>query len=388
MPPPCADEKTSRSVLLIMISIFSLGLIGVFTMYERAHDPDWWKHVGIQHDKSSSKGGNRDQVILLDDGNMFVAPHHEGEPPKKGVNNNNNNKEPVSIIPGTPRGPGDVRIAYPQDALPINGRFAETRKLIDFSKIKNGTHFVADYDWEHVKTPTCDDPTNPAGQKKVFDYVDITSPNSKFAGVWLSQHPHVAFVPEFLTDDECAEVIAQASKTLFRSEVAPFKNSGQKPVNDVRTSSQTWLNPSFGIGKKIVDRVMTLFTQFDPNSHEELQVLRYEYGQKYDAHNDYFDPRFYGPQATQRAVTIFLYLTDVDEGGYTWFPRAGGRPPPNEFKSCEHGLKVRPIKRSIAIFYDMDCYGQLDDTSLHGGCPPKVGTKWGGTLWIRWPKYR
>jgi hypothetical protein len=386
MPPPCADEKTSRSVLLIMISLFSLGLIGVFTMYESAHDPDWWKHVGIRHTKNSGGKNNNDQVILLDDGNMFVAPHHQGEPPKNGNNNNkNSNKEPIPILPGAPRGPGDIRIVYPQDAMPVNGRYAESRKMIDFSKVKNGTHFFADYDFAHVGVPTCFPEQNAAGSKKKFDYIDITSPNSRWAGMWLSQRPHVAFIPEFLTDEECGEVIAQASKVLVRSQVAPFQNSGQKPINDVRTSSQAWLNPSFGIGKKIVDRVMQLLHMFDPRSHEELQVLRYEFGQKYDAHNDYFDPKFYGPQPNQRAVTVFLYLTDVDEGGTTWFPMAGGRPQPSEYKSCLHGLQVRPIKRAIAVFYDMDCYGDLDPSSLHGGCSPKVGTKWGGTLWIRYP---
>ena len=42
----------------------------------------------------------------------------------------------------------------------------------------------------------------------------------------------------------------------------------------------------------IDDRVASLTRV--PTTHQELvQVLRYEDGQKYDAHTDYFDPRLY-----------------------------------------------------------------------------------------------
>lgn len=358
MPPPC--EKNGKVVWLIMTALVSLCLIFALTMYENAHDPEWWKHVGIKHDKSNkNKNDDLQQVVLLDDGNMFVAP-------------NRNKKNGVLH-------PADA------DSRPLNGRYAESKKLIDLHAIKNATHFIADYDALGTAVPTCPDPSPLTGKRKAFDYIDIVSNNSRWTGKWLSQHPFVAMIPEFLTDQECAEMVAAANKVLFRSQVAPYQNSNMNPVNDVRTSSQAWLNPNFGIQKTVVDRVMQLLSQFDPRSHEELQILKYEKGQKYDSHNDYFDPKFYGAQANNRAVTIFLYLTDVEEGGFTVFPRAGGRPPPMEFKSCDKGLRVRPIKRAIAVFYDMDCYGQLDDTSLHGGCPPVRGTKWGGTLWVRYP---
>jgi hypothetical protein len=55
---------------------------------------------------------------------------------------------------------------------------------------------------------------------------------------------------------------------------------------------------------------------------EPIQVLRYEIGQKYDAHFDYFrdtvNLRFGG----QRVATVLMYLTDVKRGGETVFPYA------------------------------------------------------------------
>ena len=342
----------SRTVLLITLSIVALLSIGLFVSYERAHDPEWWKHVGIKHDRGGGGGGGGGiaggNVLLLDDGNMFVVPANNG------------------------RGAGDGAKA----AQPLNGRGAESRRLVDLH-LKEGVDYFADYD-VNVGPPRDENGTTP-----VFEYIDITSPNSTWAGVWVSHRPHVAIIPEFMTDAECDQIKTEASKHMFRSEVRPYINSGAAPVDDVRTSSQAWLSPRYGVAKTVVDRAMRLFHQFPSDAHEELQVLKYEKGQKYDAHNDFFDPALYGVQATNRAATIFFYLADVAAGGETNFPRAGGRPAPFEFKTCDKGLRVRPKKRSIALFYDMTSDGKLDHTSLHGGCPVVDGVKYGGTLWIR-----
>jgi prolyl 4-hydroxylase len=378
LPVPAVASKptvaTPKALALLAVALIIFGCIVAFTMYERAHDPDWWKHVGIRHERGAAAGGgdgpDDGRVIFLDDGNVFVAPRHVKKTPQP--------------APGGGAGGGaGGNAALSEDAKalrdgrPLNGRGALSRRLIDLA-VKNGTQYIADYD-VNVGPPAC--PVAPG--KRAFNYIDVTSPNSTYVGVWLSHQPNVVLLPEFLSDTECAQIIAQASKSLFRSQVSPYKNSGASPVDDVRTSSQAWLSPSSGVAKVVVDRIMHLLSDFAPDAHEELQVLRYDIGQKYDAHNDYFDPRLYGKQANNRAVTIFLYLNDVEAGGFTVFPRAGGRPPPMEYKSCDKGLRVRPRRRDIALFYDQDCAGELDETSLHGGCPVERGVKWGGTLWVR-----
>ncbi|CAN0501110.1 unnamed protein product, partial [Discosporangium mesarthrocarpum] len=38
------------------------------------------------------------------------------------------------------------------------------------------------------------------------------------------------------------------------------------------------------------------------------------------------------------------YLSDVEEGGETIFPRAGGRTGPVDFSDCTIGLKVKPAE--------------------------------------------
>ena len=54
---------------------------------------------------------------------------------------------------------------------------------------------------------------------------------------------------------------------------------------------------------------------------EHLQVLKYEPGQFYRSHHDQNSP--YDSPAGPRIFTFFLYLSDVTEGGETYFPKLG-----------------------------------------------------------------
>lgn len=55
---------------------------------------------------------------------------------------------------------------------------------------------------------------------------------------------------------------------------------------------------------------------------EDIQVLRYEHGQKYDPHYDYFTDKVNIAQGGHRFVTVLMYLTNVTKGGETVFPVA------------------------------------------------------------------
>jgi len=114
---------------------------------------------------------------------------------------------------------------------------------------------------------------------------------------------------------------------------------------------------------------------------------------QYDAHHDYFDPALYNNDIhtlqnfiqygrRNRMITVFWYLSDVEEGGETIFPRYNGAPPPLSMANCEVGLKVKPAKGKVIIFYSLKADGGLDPLSLHGACPVKKGVKWAANKWI------
>lgn len=268
------------------------------------------------------------------------------------------------------------------------------RDVVDLServaKLQNGPDYFADYDIGAVAAKAEqrirqeeESPTDAAAKPLKFHYLNSSSP---FYFKWVSSKPMVALIPEFLTDEECDALVAQAKPNLARSQVAiRTADTDKNPINEVRTSSQTWLDTNTGAAKPVIDRILKL-TGFAPGSSEMLQILRYELTQKYDAHQDYFDPGNYGPQPDNRAVTVYLYLSDVEEGGETWFPGADNKPVlTQDYKSCKGGFGFRPHKRSVVVFYDMTPTGGYEPYSLHGACPVKKGTKWGGTLWLRVP---
>lgn len=341
--------------LLAAAALFAVILTYVL-MFPSRTEPDWWKHVGL---KNETKSHHRPfGVKSLGIGVGIVKPS-DAQLSGHAVSS----------------GGGDGVVP----AMKASGRSKDPRQLL--ASLVKGVDYFADYDVEKVTIPA-DTPLKP-GAKRYFSY--MSQNESKYSFVWMSNAPRIAFVPEFLTDEECDYMRNKASKSLQRSQVAVYANDKNgSPINDVRTSSQTWLSLEDPVVKRVSERIFDL-TGFPTGSSEMMQILRYEETQKYNAHNDYFDPRLYGPQSSNRAVTVFLYLDETELGGETQFPNADGKSLTSDYTSCTRGLRVHPKKRAITVFYDMKPDGQLDPWSLHGGCPVKKGVKWGGTLWLRIP---
>lgn len=64
-----------------------------------------------------------------------------------------------------------------------------------------------------------------------------------------------------------------------------------------------------------LEEKLAAWTKFPISHQEDVQILRYQYGQKYGAHWDVFEEK--GP----RAATVLVYLADKDLfGGETAFP--------------------------------------------------------------------
>ena len=107
---------------------------------------------------------------------------------------------------------------------------------------------------------------------------------------------------------------------------------------------------------------------------------------------------FAGPSdGYQRIMTALMYLTHVEEGGETVFPLGTplGRKSTNkkrfkEENACELARKgdpdvlaVKPRRGDALLFYSAHLNGEMDETSLHAGCPVVKGTKWTATRWQR-----
>jgi prolyl 4-hydroxylase len=228
-------------------------------------------------------------------------------------------------------------------------------------------------------------------------------PHAKVEMTTISTDPRIFEIKNFITDEECDELIAVSRSNIRRSTTGIGK--GMK--NSKRTSENAFDDAS-EVALRLKRRAFQLL-RIEWNKHmaDGLQVLRYSKAQAYSPHTDFFgggvsDEYNWDPaqNGTNRFATILLYLTDVALGGETVFPLAGDRPPvdaaapPGEALTqlsgwelemanvCATKLAVKPMRARAILFYSQDTSGKLLMSSLHGGCPVIEGDKWAANLWV------
>eukprot|EP01063_Lacrimia_lanifica_P002282 TRINITY_DN11192_c0_g1_i1.p1 TRINITY_DN11192_c0_g1~~TRINITY_DN11192_c0_g1_i1.p1 ORF type:complete len:367 (+),score=110.52 TRINITY_DN11192_c0_g1_i1:57-1157(+) len=197
--------------------------------------------------------------------------------------------------------------------------------------------------------------------------------------------PRASYIENFWTEAEADEVLKIAQGHLQRSRVV-----SAEAVSSVRTSQGMFIGGEDARGPTIsaARRRVSLITGLEVGNVEATQVLRYDAGQFYRAHPDYFVP---GPLADehlkrggQRVATVLAWLNDVDGGGNTTFPHS---------KNPDTGLPytVPPKKGDAIVFWncletpsDGSPYCPPDPLSYHAGEPPREGAeKWVSVFWVR-----
>jgi prolyl 4-hydroxylase len=174
---------------------------------------------------------------------------------------------------------------------------------------------------------------------------------------------------EFLTKEQCHELITAAEPALIKSTVVDQKTGGSVDHPN-RSSYGTFLKRgSTPLIKSIEERIAQI-TGIPVEHGEDLQILRYEPNQEYKPHHDYFslkdNPTAQSLEtAGQRIMTFLIYLNTPEEGGGTYFPEAN-----LQFEAEEgYGLLFK--------------YEKQERQSLHAGTPVKKGVKWVATKWLR-----
>ncbi|GBG70085.1 hypothetical protein CBR_g5717 [Chara braunii] len=134
-----------------------------------------------------------------------------------------------------------------------------------------------------------------------------------------------------------------------------------------------------GIEEKIAD-----WTHIPKENGEAIQVLRYQYQEKYEAHFDYFHDKNNQALGGHRIATVLMYLSDVEFGGETVFPSATtDQPKDSTWSDCaRRGVAVKPRKGDAILFFNLHPDATPDPSSLHTGCPVIRGEKWSATKWL------
>ncbi|XP_039129649.1 probable prolyl 4-hydroxylase 4 [Dioscorea cayenensis subsp. rotundata] len=204
----------------------------------------------------------------------------------------------------------------------------------------------------------------------------------------ISWKPRAFVYRGFLTDQECDHLISLAKSELKRSQVAD-NLSGKSTLSEVRTSSGMFIAKGKDSIVSGIEDKLAAWTFLPKENGEDIQVLRYEHGQKYDPHYDYFTDKVNIARGGHRIATVLMYLTDVVKGGETVFPAAeetshrGLNIMDEDLSDCgRRGIAVKPRRGDALLFFSLHPDATTDPNSLHAGCPVIEGEKWSATKWI------
>jgi prolyl 4-hydroxylase len=191
------------------------------------------------------------------------------------------------------------------------------------------------------------------------------------------KNPRIVVLGNLLSAEECDAMIAYTEQRLQRSPVVA-DSDGKTEVHAQRTSRGAMLQRSESELVARIEARLTALTQWPAERGEGLQLLRYDSGNEYRPHYDWFNPALPGPRkhlerGGQRVATIIMYLSDVEQGGATSFPNIG--------------LQVQPKKGNAVFFANTDAYGTPDQKTLHAGEPVLKGVKFIATKWLREREY-
>lgn len=170
---------------------------------------------------------------------------------------------------------------------------------------------------------------------------------------------------------ECQQLMAMADEGCKPSKLFSGTDSGY------RTSSSCNLDVQDPLVIAVTRRIDALMG-LDGDTGELLQAQRYQPGQQYHLHCDYFPGQgHYWPamrvSGGQRCWTAMAYLCDVEEGGETHFPRLG--------------VTIPPRAGTLLMWNDMTADGSPNYDTLHAALPVVKGAKYVVTRWYRERKW-
>lgn len=178
----------------------------------------------------------------------------------------------------------------------------------------------------------------------------------------------IYYFPDYLSAEECATLIR-----LIDANRRPSTLLATHDDPEFRTSESCDLD-RWSDEVRPIDERIALLLGIPPEHGETLQGQRYAPGQQFRAHCDYFhETEAYWPamqtQGGQRTWTAMAFLNPVDEGGATWFPRAG--------------IRVAPKPGLLLIWNNLLPDGSTNYDTLHEGMRVIEGTKYIVTKWFR-----
>ncbi|XP_054153454.1 prolyl 4-hydroxylase subunit alpha-1-like [Oppia nitens] len=208
-------------------------------------------------------------------------------------------------------------------------------------------------------------------------YLDTTNrPLLRLTRVKVEQlldKPDIVVFHDIISDREIDLMKQFASRRMDR--LMTYYQSKSR-VSSGRIADGGWLGD---LDHEVFDRIsrrIGAITGVSMFAAEPYNVIKYGVGGYYTNHYDVAVVRpFTGEQYGEpydRIATLITYLSDVQSGGATVFPRLD--------------VRVEPRKGSAVFWFNLKSSGLVDWDTQHCGCPVLAGPpKWIATKWIRFP---
>lgn len=190
----------------------------------------------------------------------------------------------------------------------------------------------------------------------------------------ISDSPHLRAYPGIVSKAECAWLTEAALPRLSEVTVFDQRSGSQARHFDRDNSAICYQIAELDFLSEVVRARISAATRVPVPFFEPPQILRYQPGQRFKLHADFFDPAITGHREEiaargQRVGTFLIYLNDDYAAGETEFP--------------ESGIKWRGKAGDGLFFANVDRAGQPDRRAVHAGLPPRGGDKWVFSQWIR-----
>ncbi|MCX7864649.1 MAG: 2OG-Fe(II) oxygenase [Novosphingobium sp.] len=177
----------------------------------------------------------------------------------------------------------------------------------------------------------------------------------------------------FLSPSECNALI-----DLIEAERQPSTLVSDDGTPGFRTSETCFLDHAVPAVASL-DARLTQISGIDPAYGEALQGQRYDVGQEFMAHTDYFEPTAadfleHTARSGQRTWTFMIYLNDVEAGGATRFRLL------NKI--------IKPEQGKLVAWNNRTRDGHINPATLHHAMKVRKGIKYVITRWYRerpWP---
>lgn len=186
----------------------------------------------------------------------------------------------------------------------------------------------------------------------------------------MTSRINLTVIPNFLLPHECDYFINQKLAQLQRSSVV-CPNTSASVLDDHRTSSGSHFDDNNDPFINYLNWKISAVTRVDVKNFEKIQILRYDVGQQYKPHHDYFSGKNLDliEQGGNRIKTALIYLNTVDLGGETYFPHLS--------------MLVKPEIGKLVVWDNLYSDLSLNPLSMHAGLPVIHGEKFVLTCWIR-----